>query len=194
MKNWNNICLRAVTLAIMAACLIATSCKANAQRTMNGQSMVCLEAATSLLRLRDAGAEICYGQYLLGGYWYAGGGAMWHRVVTTGRSPMSFIDMCASGGYMHRIFCTRSRNLCLYAGGGAFLGYEIYDPKGDLPTSISTGLPSGTFLYGITPRIEVELFMTGKLALITGCAAAINFSSPITKARPRITLGLRANI
>ena len=118
MKNRNNICLRAVTLAIMAACLIATSCKANAQRTMNGQSMVCLEAATSLLRLRDAGAEICYGQYLLGGYWYAGGGAMWHRVVTTGRSPMSFIDMCASGGYMHRIFCTRSRNLCLYAGGG----------------------------------------------------------------------------
>ena len=37
-------------------------------------------------------------------------------------------------------------------------------------------------------------FLTEKLALIAGCAAAINFSSPITKARPRITLGLRANI
>lgn len=194
MKFTGNVCLRAVSLAIAVTCLIATSCKAHAQRTMNGQSMVCVEAASSLLRLQDAGADICYGRYLLGGYWYAGGGAMWHRVVTTGRNLMGFIDMCASGGYMHRIFCTRSRNLCLYAGGGAFLGYEMYDPKGELPSSISTGLPSGTFLYGITPRIEVEFFFTGKMALIAGCAAPINFSSPITKARPRITLGIRANI
>lgn len=194
MKITCNLCYHAVSLAIVFACFLLSSHYAQAQRTMKGQNMLTVSVGTSILRVQDCGAEISFGQYLLGSYWFAEVGAMSHRVATSGHNLMRFMDMLASGGYMHRLVSNRSRSLSLYAGGGAFLGYEIYDPMDELPESISTGLPSGTFLYGISPRILAEVFITGKMALTASCSVPVNFTSPITKARPDLMLGLRLNL
>ena len=184
----------AVLIVVVSVLLFISSVGAHAQRTMSRQSMVTLSAVSSMLRPLDMGAELCYGQYLLGGFWSVSAEAAMHKLVTSGDIKMDYLDMTFSGGYMHRLVSTRSRNLCLYAGGEAFLGFETYDPMNALPANINTGLPSGSFLYGITPQVVAELFLTGKLALVAGCSAPVNFSSPITKVRPSLLLGLRLNI
>ena len=179
---------------VVVACLMMCSQSLSAQRTANRQSMVSMSAVSSLLRPQEVGAEISYGQYLLEGYWTAGAKGGMHTLVTSSDLRMRFLDMTFSGGYMHRLVCTRSRSISLYAGGEAFLGFEIYDPMNELPSNIDTGLPSGSFLYGIAPQVVAEFFLTGKLALVAGCSSPVNFSSPITMVRPNLILGLRMNI
>lgn len=194
MKATKVISSWAVTLAFLFPCLYMSSCKAFAQRTMNGQGLISAGVESSLLRLSNIGGNVRYGQYLLGGYWQVGASVMKSDVQTNTITQMDFIEVNLCGGYMNRLLATRSRSVCLYAGGDAFLGYEIYDPTDDLPSSIDTGLPSGTFIYGVSPQILAEFFLTGKLALTAGCSLPVNFSSPITKVRPNLTLGLRMNI
>ena len=190
----SNVCLRAVVVTVIMVCMHLSVPSAYAQRTMNGQSMITVSAVSSMLRPLDKGTEIGYGQYLLGSFWNVSAEGVIRKVVTSGDTSLKFIDVIFSGGYMYRLVGTRSRNISLYAGGEAFLGFEIYDPMNELPASIDTGLPSGSFLYGITPQFLAEFFLTGKLALVVGCSAPVNFSSPITKVRPNLSLGLRMNI
>lgn len=185
---------KAVIVMVIVACLMMCSQSLSAQRTANRQSMVSISAVSSLLRPQEVGAEISYGQYLLEGYWTASAKGAMHTLVTSSDIRMRFLDVTFSGGYMHRLVCTRSRSISLYAGGEAFLGFETYDPMNELPSNIDTGLPSGSFLYGIAPQVVAEFFLTGKLALVAGCSSPVNFSSPITMVRPNLILGLRMNI
>ena len=189
-----NIRHKAVIVMLIIACLMMCSQSLSAQRTANRQSMVSVSAVSSLLRPQEVGAEISYGQYLLEGYWTASAKGGMHTLVTSSDIRMRYLEVTFCGGYMHRRVCTRSRNISLYAGGEAFLGFESYDPMSELPSNIDTGLPSGSFLYGIAPQVVAEIFLTGKLALVAGCSSPVNFSSPITMVRPNLMLGLRMNI
>ena len=189
-----NIRHKAVIVMLIIACLMMCSQSLLAQRTANRQSMVSVSAVSSLLRPQEVGAEISYGQYLLEGYWTASAKGGMHTLVTSSDIRMRYLEVTFCGGYMHRLVCTRSRNISLYAGGEAFLGFESYDPMSELPSNIDIGLPSGSFLYGIAPQVVAEIFLTGKLALVAGCSSPVNFSSPITMVRPNLMLGLRMNI
>ena len=189
-----NIRHKAVIVMLIIACLMMCSQSLSAQRTANRQSMVSVSAVSSLLRPQEVGAEVSYGQYLLEGYWTASAKGGIHTLVTSSDIRMRYLEVTFCGGYMHRLVCTRSRNISLYAGGEAFLGFESYDPMSELPSNIDTGLPSGSFLYGIAPQVVAEIFLTGKLALVAGCSSPVNFSSPITMVRPNLMLGLRMNI
>lgn len=185
---------RAIIVLVIIACLLACSQSLSAQRTANGQSMVSISAAPSMLRPQEVGAMLSYGQYLLEGYWTAGAQVGMHTLIISSGTRMKYLDMIFGGGYMHRLVGTRSRRISLYAGGEAFLGFETYDPMSELPSNIDTGLPSGSFLYGIAPQVVAEIFITGKLALVAGCSSPVNFSSPITMVRPNLIVGLRMNI
>lgn len=189
-----NIRHKAVIVMLIIACLMMCSQSLSAQRTANRQSMVSVSAVSSLLRPQEVGAVVSYGQYLLEGYWTASAKGGMHTLVTSSDIRMRYLEVTFCGGYMHRLVCTRSRNISLYAGGEAFLGFESYDPMSELPSNIDTGLPSGSFLYGIAPQVVAEIFLTGKLALVAGCSSPVNFSSPITMVRPNLMLGLRMNI
>ena len=189
-----NIRHKAVIVMLIIACLMMCSQSLSAQRTANRQSMVSVSAVSSLLRPQVVGAEVSYGQYLLEGYWTASAKGGMHTLVTSSDIRMRYLEVTFCGGYMHRLVCTRSRNISLYAGGEAFLGFESYDPMSELPSNIDTGLPSGSFLYGIAPQVVAEIFLTGKLALVAGCSSPVNFSSPITMVRPNLIVGLRMNI
>ena len=189
-----NIRHKAVIVMLIIACLMMCSQSLSAQRTANRQSMVSVSAVSSLLRPQEVGAVVSYGQYLLEGYWTASAKGGMHTLVTSSDIRMRYLEVTFCGGYMHRLVCTRSRNISIYAGGEAFLGFESYDPMSELPSNIDTGLPSGSFLYGIAPQVVAEIFLTGKLALVAGCSSPVNFSSPITMVRPNLMLGLRMNI
>ena len=189
-----NIRHKAVIIMLIIACLMMCSQSLSAQRTANRQSMVSVSAVSSLLRPQEVGAVVSYGQYLLEGYWTASAKGGMHTLVTSSDIRMRYLEVTFCGGYMHRLVSTRCRNISLYAGGEAFLGFESYDPMSELPSNIDTGLPSGSFLYGIAPQVVAEIFLTGKLALVAGCSSPVNFSSPITMVRPNLMLGLRMNI
>ena len=175
--------------------LISQPCQAKAQRTMDGQSILAVAAGViSFVHPGDLSLNICYGQYLLSGYWYSSLSAEHNRMATTASYSIRFIDAYASGGYLHRLLTCRSRIFGLYAGGGAFIGYEFIDPMNEQPSNITTTLPSGCFLYGIVPEIEVEFFFMRKAALTIGADSPIFFSSPLRKIHPCLKFGLRMNI
>ena len=185
-----------VATAILSVILfISQPCHAKAQRTMSGQSMLAAEvAALSVLRPGDFGINIDYGQYLLSGYWYCSLLGEHNRIATTTAYSIRYMDIYAGGGYLHRLLASRSRVFGLYAGGGAFLGYEFIDPMNEQPSNISTSLPGGCFQYGIIPEVEIEIFILRKTALTIGADSPINFTSPLSKIRPRIKAGIRVNI
>lgn len=184
-----------VTAAISAILFISQPCHAMAQRTMSGQSLLTAEtAALSLVHPGDISFDIDYGQYLLTGYWYASLYTDDSRIATTTKHSLRYTDVYVGGGYLHRTFSNRSRSFSLYCGGSAFLGYEFIDPAKECPTSISISLPSGCFLYGIIPEVEMEIFIQRRIALSMGAESPIYFTSPLRKIRPRVKLGVRVNI
>jgi hypothetical protein len=84
--------------------------------------------------------------------------------------------------------------LNLYAGGNAFIGYEVYDPWDRLPANINTGLGTGAFIYGVRPRLEAEVFITKRLAIVISGSAPLTFGSVSSWLRGDAGVGLRVNI
>jgi hypothetical protein len=182
---------------VSAFILLFFSCNtdASAQRTMDRQLFVSAEGHVSALNLTNAGGGLSMGQYLLNGQWYCSISSSFNTIGISSGSKLGYIDIYALGGYMYRIISNRSRSLNFYGGGGAFIGYELYDPMKRVPSHLATNLPEGgTFLYGIDPRIEFEVFIIRKVAVTLGFSSPINFSSTLTKVRPKGTLGIRLNL
>lgn len=183
-----------VVIALILTLFMCTIFSADAQRTMKGQHAIGVEAAGYIPNLGNLGVNLNYSQYLLSAYWMIDAFVGSNQINVTGGIPMNFIEYALGGGYMYRLLATRSRSISLYAGGGAFIGYELYDPMKKLPASIDTELPTGNFLYGVSPRIEAEFFVIRQLAITVGTVAMVNFSSPLVMFRPQLRLGLRYDI
>ena len=183
-----------VIVALVTSLMLVTPLGAAAQRTMKGQHAIGARVSASVTDFSDLGLCLNYSQYLLNAYWFAGTSAADNDIRTDKGVLMEYVDCYLGGGYMHRLASTRSRSISLYAGGGAFIGYEFYDPRKDLPANIETNLPTGTFLYGLSPMIEAEFFIIKRLALTLGGCFHLTFSSPLVILRPQLRLGVRFDI
>ena len=183
-----------LTIILVFVLVAGASSDANAQRTMKGQYAIGIDISGRIPHISDIGLCLHYSQYLLDGYWHVGAYSGKNQIMTSNGLNLKYVDSAISGGYMHRLIATRSRTISLYAGGGAFIGYEFYDPRKELPANIDTKLPTGNFLYGISPSIEAAFFLTRQLALTVSSIALINFSSPLVKLRPQMRMGLRIDI
>ena len=185
------------TVLIVVLTFVLMSCatfSASAQRTMKGQHAVGMEISECIPNITDIGICLNYSQYLLNAYWQVGVYGGNNMIMTDNGHNLKYLDTTINGAYMHRLVATKSRSISLYAGGGAFIGYEFYDPRKELPANIDTKLPTGNFLYGIFPSIEAAFFLTRQLALTVSSVAMINFSSPLVKLRPQIRMGLKVDI
>ena len=161
---------------------------------MKGQHAVGMEISVGIPNITDIGICLNYSQYLLNAYWQVGVYGGNNMIMTDNGHNLKYLDTTINGVYMHRLVATKSRSISLYAGGGAFIGYEFYDPRKDLPANINTNLPTGSFLYGISPRIEAEFFFTRHLALTLGGCFPVSFSSPLVKLRSHLRMGVRVDI
>lgn len=83
-------------------------------------------------------------------------------------------DILASGGYMFRVAGSRSRTVSLWLGGTVDFGVRIYRKEGLSGDGLDQ-IPPAKFIYGISPRMEVEYFPY----------RAVSFSFHV---RPRIQL------
>lgn len=161
---------------------------ASAQRTMSRQSSLCISAQYNG---KSVCADAFYCQYTLGGFWQAGLEGKHYKVAISTGDTLDYIHTVASSGYMCRVAGTRNRIINLYMGGRIFLGTEISDPWSRLPDYLVTGLADYKFLYGLTPAIAMELFISTRCAFTLGAALPVNFSSPISNVHYEAGLGFK---
>lgn len=164
------------------------------QRTMRGESFVSAGVHTPFMSPYGWGASLSYGQYLLGAYWNAGLTATGYTFTRGDGLPSEYVHAGAFGEWMYRLAGTRSRALSVYAGGGAFIGYEAEDPWQRLSEWECPGFPDGSFLYGLWPAVELEIFPMRRLALVFTGRAPVNFTSPHGWLHLQAGAGIRLNL
>lgn len=147
---------------------------ASAQRTMSGQPSLNISV---LYNGPSVCAEAFFSQYTLGGFWQVGiEGKQYNAPISTG-GRLDYIHTVVSSGYMYRVAGTRNRLLNYYMGGRVFMGVEMVDPFRRLPAYLSTGLKDYSFLYGLSPRMDLEIFIGRRCAFLLSAGLPINFSS-----------------
>ena len=184
----------ATTLSAAVIMALCTSHEAHAQRTMRDQNLLTVQMQTPCTGARYFGGNLSWGRYMLDAYWRTSASVVPRGVGLSTGHTMDVVSIRAGGSYMHRIASVRSRAFSLYGGGGAFIGYELYDPASRLPANISTGLGDGAFIYGIDPGIEAEVFISRRVALTAGCTMPMTFGSVSRWLRINATAGIRINI
>lgn len=150
--------------AIVIVISILAALPALAQRTARGQFFA--EAGAAYNYAFAGSAELRFGQYLSIGYWDAGVAADNYRYRSSGSgNTFSVLHAVAEGEFMFRLVSTRTRFFNLYAGSGLFLGAEMTDPykhlrDGEWPVgSDGKYLPKASFIFGLSPRLEAEMFI-----------------------------------
>lgn len=204
-------CPRAV-LTLVAILLTATSQEAGAQRTVRGQFFGTANVFKPLTppdETRIWGGEAFVGQYMLNAYWQ-GGVQFFPKGNPTGLGCFTF-----AGGYMLRAAETRSRMFNLYLGGNAILGADfgsnplvsiiddddsssdpmsgsgIVDSFGEDPAVAPEAKTA--VVWGIEPRMEMEVFFMRKAAFVIGVAAPLKFKSQTSHVSARGHAGIRVN-
>ena len=182
-------------------CLSAlSSFEASAQRTSRGVVHIGASQMVSVYSIPSGGFEVNAGMYLLNSYWKAGLCAVdYNQKVTGSFSDATWFDhvhYVAYGDWMYRIIGTYSRSVNFYAGGGIFLGYNSYEVFKKLPDELASGLPGGEFIYGIKPCVELECFVSRKVAITLGVDSPFTFSSSLSTDLWHLTgsLGVRVNL
>ena len=185
-------CIRSVLITCIV--LFASSQAASAQRTMKGQLHIGAQASLSADPRVPIGGELSFGSYLLDSH-ISG----WINVtpdyisLPTGHQ-LGYIPINVGADYMYRAAATRARSVNLYVGGGVFLGWELYDPFKRVPSYIDTGFGKGNFIYGVSPALESEFFITRTVALTLGARMPVSISSKTEILKLQLKAGLRVNI
>lgn len=182
---------KGILMAAFAAALILVSPGADAQRTMRNQWYATAEYRHDISAgdVYMHGFGVSFGQYLMDMYWQAGASRV-NRLGDTHRGLYLL-----EGGAAYRLFSLRSHILNFYVGGNVVFGYDFGERAVAVPateteidlTGKGTGVnfsdlisgvgsdssyPSG-FCYGITPKLEMEVFPLRKLAVVAGLDASL---------------------
>ena len=181
---------------IITLLLLASTLSAHAQRTAVGMNQI---SATFTTSLSSIGGEVLYGRYLTHGYWFGN---------------MTFVDRAerdsqlletihhqryqAGGGYMARLYGTKSRNFNVYGGGDVFIGAEMLDVfKSMTPATrqsfYSAGFSDYRFVFGLSPRAEVEFFPINNLAVIGLVRAPVCLNTKFGILGLELGVGIRVN-
>ena len=183
--------LRLLAVVLTAFCFCQMG---YAQRTMRDQNLLTVSMQTPCTGLRDFGASVSYGRYLLDAHWKTSVSVVPRGLQLSTGDRMDLMTLRVGADYMYRIASVRSRAFSLYGGGGVFIGYELYDPFSRLPSNIHTGLTDGAFIYGVNANLETEIFIARKIALIAGCTVPMTFGSVTRWLRVNAITGIRFNL
>lgn len=189
-----------VYLPIIAAALLAVP--ASAQRTSDKTFAISISPRVSAYSLPSGGLELSVEQYIFNSYWKAGVCAVdWNQKVHTEekneeKDYFNHTHWTVRGGWMYRIAGTYNRIFSLYAGGCAFLGANSFYMFKRLPKELDPNYPSLEFIYGIEPALEMEVFVSKKVALTLGVQSPFTFGSSVKTDIWHLTgsLGIRINI
>ena len=173
-----------------AILLILSSLPISAQRTMKGQPFV----GASALWGGSPGVSLHAGAYLERSLWEVSLHADGHQAPLSTGDRLECLDILVSGDWQWRIVSDRSRRFLLYGGAGIFAGYEMYDPRSSLPSTVDLTFGKGVILYGISADLSSEVFLSRRFALLFGASVPLNFSSHAGRLRWRASFGIRLNL
>ena len=191
MVKENNYTHAAAFIAAVMLMMTCGSVSAHAQRTMNRQNVVTLEAASSCYSFKDVGMHASWGQYGLTWYWKAWLNAGPYSITVKTGDRMTYGQVTSGADFMYRLVSNRRRSLSLYAGGGAFLGIESYNLWHKLPPYIETDFPKARFLYGLDASLEFEAYISRTVALTVSGTAPFTISSLVRPFHFQLRLGVR---
>lgn len=160
-------------LALSLLLLISTAGMSYAQRTIDGQYTV---SGESFYTGSSLGGRISVGRYTGLGILNTSIAVANHRLDISDRLVGSKVDALHVYGevsMMLVLISNRAHSLLLYGGAGAFIGAEALDPFGKLPKDIEVVKPISP-IYGISPRVEADVFIGRRMALTVACQAPFN--------------------
>lgn len=169
-------------IAIILLMLVASSVLCKGQRTMSGQTFIGTEG---FYNGNLAGGDVTIGRYTINAFWFGSLSVSPYSVeldLNDGKifGKAGYLQTLIYGGYQYRVISSRKRNANLYLGGAVFAGLETFDPFSKLPSNIDTGFSKHTFIYGLTPMLSLEIFVSRVVSLTASCRVPVNFSSKIS--------------
>ena len=173
--------------------LIASSVLCRGQRTMSNQIFASIDG---FYNGNLAGGDIEIGKYTIKAFWFGSLSLSPYSVELSlddgnALGKTLYLQSLIYGGYQYRVISSRKRNANLYLGGAAFVGLETFDPSSKLPANIDTGFNKHTFIYGLSPILSFELFVSKIVSLSISGKIPVNFSSKISVWHYNIGAGVK---
>lgn len=190
----------AVIIAVML--LGAAAAPASAQRTAKGEFSLSLDGC--FIPMNGFGGDIRFGIYTMTGFWDFGIDIRNLSLTLSGPDvaiPASSLGCDARAGYMYRLTNTRDRTINLYAGGGISLGAAPFFTSEEGMSELGFTDTPVPFVYGLYPKVEVEIFFSRTVAFDVALAAPFNFYTKNYNilqrmngiVRPQLSAGLKFN-
>lgn len=202
-----NFCQKILSVTIFTAVFWGIfSQDSDAQRTADKQYYLDVHGSSSLLKSASLGGTVAFGQYFLSSRWEVAVEGMMKR------GKAEYWPVYVQGTYMKRFCANRSRSVNLYGGVGALMGIEVGLPEivSDTPgyTQNNSGInidfseveaaeaatSAVSFLYGVHAKLETEMFLFKKVALVGSVSMPITVGSPNKVFHLLGGIGLRFNI
>lgn len=159
--------------------ILVAALSASGQRTSKGQFYVGADWGTTvypkLMSYHVIGVEA--GQYLLFGRWEAG-------VQYSSRDAYGIVSVLARAGGMYRFCASRNRVVNFYGGGDLIMGADfcseqisvlIPDDDGTSKTEVKEAKTG--FVWGLNPKLELEVFPFTRMAFYLGASFPVKFST-----------------
>ena len=105
------------------------------------------------------------------------------------RIPVS--QFTAEGGYYLKFLSDRRKTFFLSLGLSALAGYETSNRSEKLLPDGSTLLDKDCFIYGGALTLELEAYLTDRIALLVSARERALFGSDIGKFHTQVSLGLK---
>lgn len=172
--------------------------QASAQRYLPGSIFIRGELSTSFSTLNGFGGYFDCGQHLYNSFWTAGLGMENRGAKLSNDGRMDYTHFYVSGEWAYMVWATRTRNMAVHLGAGAFVGYEAYDTFNRLPSyyrfkseNSNSTLGNGAFLYGIYPAAEYSIYVHPGLSVYGRFTLPIQFAAPTGWVKYHLGVGLR---
>ena len=119
------------------------------------------------------------------------GGEYLHKKYDYKDMQIPVEQFTAEGGYYLKFLSDRRKTFFLSLGLSALAGYEVSNKSEKLLPDGSTLLDKDCFIYGGALTLELEAYLTDRIALLVNARERALFGSDIGKFHTQVSLGLK---
>ena len=119
------------------------------------------------------------------------GGEYLHKKYDYKDMQIPVEQFTAEGGYYLKFLSDRRKTFFLSLGLSALAGYEVSNKSEKLLPDGSTLLNKDCFIYGGALTLELEAYLTDRIALLVNTKERMLFGSDIGKFHTQVSLGLK---
>ena len=189
--------LKLLFSSLCAALVVGLPTAVQAQRLVPGQKGLEVSASVpivkgkSLLKQDDFGMTLSLYHYLKRGKYTFVSAGYEQQALSYRSYQVPLCDYLLQMGYAHPLLSDKGKNIFLYLGPSALVGYEQLNRGDALLPDGATLLDRSGLVYGAGIQTSVECFLLDRLILSSKVQAHYLFNSDVYRLRPMLSLGLR---